>query len=322
MKLGRTCVLWVVVVVASLVAGWAPRVAAHEGYPIILEAKYQEIKRGNKIKRMVFVNGHAHYPNGTRIAVGIRLEDQQQYIAWYNGVVKNQAFIVEMGPWNKEFASGQYIIEGWFIWDRQQSAIQAAIKKAEEGLERGIDNCDPEVVKERKLCKTKQVFGATVVQVGTPGRFIVEEEEARTFLAQVHEGLAAIFQDIQNVYKQHNSPDKGAEVNADAWKLKADEWMARLGEADTAVVRWHQSKITVRHQKAYTSAVNSVMHMQGLIGAYGQILYQLTNEFLSGTPESVANEVVKNLNALAEDLKPAEDEGAIESEGEPGSGGK
>lgn len=301
-----------------LLGGPAVDVRAHEGYPIILEAKYTEIKKGAKVKRMVFVNGHAHYPNGTKIAVGIRLEDQQQYIAWYNAAVKNQAFIVEMGPWNKEFASGMYIIEAWFIWERQHGAVQNSIKKAEEGLERGIDNCDPEVVKARTKCKTKQVFGATVVQVGTPGRFIVEEEEARTFLQQVHEGLSTIFTEIQTEQKSHMAVDKAPEVNVDSWKTKVDDWMARLAEADTAVVQWHQAKITVRHQKAYTAAVNSIMHLQGLIGAYGDALYQLTNEFLSGTPENVISEVKKNLDGLAEDLKPTAEEQAVEDEGSAG----
>lgn len=293
---------------------------AHEGYPLILEAKYQEIKKGNNIKRMVFVNGHAHYPNGTRIAVGIRLEEQKQYLAWYNTLIKNQSFIVEMGPYNKEFASGLYVVEAWFVWERQSGSVQAAIHKGEEGLERGIDNCDPEIVKERKRCKTKSVFGACVVQVGTPGRFIIEEEETRNFFGSVRDGLSAVLTEVRDAYAAHNDPKKAAEVNVDAWKAKADEWNNRLNEIDTAVVKWHGSKLTIRHQVAYSSSVNAIMKLQEMMADYGLELYNLPAQSSAAGGEGAGKEVASNLALLDEDLKaPVEGEEG-KKEGDPGGG--
>ncbi len=311
-----------VFVAGALFAAQAPSIAAHEGYPIMIEAKYQEIKRGGTVKRMIFVNGHAHYPNGTRIAVGLRLEEQQQYLAWYNGVVKNQAFIVEMGPWNKDFASGLYIVEGWFLWERQPSTIQGAIKKAEDGLERGVDNCDADVVKDRKRCKTKSVFGACVLQVGTPGRFLVEEEETRSFLSEVNETLVAVYGDVEQANKEHSDAEKAAEVNAEAWKIQQEDWNRRLQEVDGAVIKWHQSKLTVRHQRAYTASANAVMNIQALYGSYGEKLYQLPNDFLgSGSIDAARAEVQAQLAVLLEDLKAPAEEGGDEGGNGKGEGG-
>lgn len=297
-----------------LLAVFSGATYAHEGYPVILDAKYQEIKKGTNIKRMVFVNGHAHYPNGTRIAVGIRLEEQKQYLAWYNTTVKNQGFIVEMGPYNKEFASGLYIVEAWFIWERQSGSIQAAIHKAEDGLERGVDNCDPEIVKERKRCKTKSVFGAGVVQVGTPGRFIIEEEETRTFFTSVHESLTAILNEAHDAVKLHSDKAKTADTNVEAWKAKNDEWNARLSEVDQAVLKWHGSKLTIRHQVAYSSSVNAILNIQSLLGIYGGDLYNLPSQAFAGGADGAAKEVATQLSALLEDLKAPAEEGEPKKE--------
>lgn len=301
-------VLALLIAVAALTSFGMPA-QAHEGYPIILEAKYQEVKKGGQIRRMLFVNGHAHYPNGTRLSVGLRLEGQTNYVSWFKSAVKNQAFIVEMGPFNKEFVTGNYIVEAWFIWEEQPGNVQSSIVKSEEGLERGVDNCDPEIVKERKRCKTKSVFGACVVQVGTPGRLMFEEEETKSFLQTAYDSLLAVYTEITETKTAHSKAKKSEEFTAETWRAKSEEWIVKLNDLDDQISKWKNSKLTIRHQKAYAAAVNVIMNVQSLIGVYGQDLYNLTNDFTaSGNAEGLAGEVVNNLNALQEDIKAVAEE--------------
>jgi len=57
--------------------------SAHVGYKIQMTAVYKETKKGDVVFRNVFVTGHAHYPDGTVLKVGIRPEKMSTgYLCW------------------------------------------------------------------------------------------------------------------------------------------------------------------------------------------------------------------------------------------------
>lgn len=275
---------------------------AHDGYPIALEAKYAEIHRGTSVRRMVFVVGHAHYPDGTVLKVGLRSEGSKQYVDWFDARVRSQSFSADMGPFMKEFCSGSYVIEAWFDFKKQSRAVQDAILKSQEGAEGGIGTCPAERLQKGLACLSDHLFGAAMIAIGSPGRVLMEEEDAQAFLGQVRDGIEGVLKEVREAAGRHAARDKGPELNAEAWQECAVAWRARVKEIDAALLRWNNSKINAPHRPAYVAANTAMVNLEGLLAAHGRELYNLECGFPGGTPESLDAQVVAGLQQLTEDL--------------------
>lgn len=290
-------------VAIGLATVFSASAAAHDGHPIVLEAKYTEIHHGVRVRRMIFVTGHAHYPDGTILKVAVRPAGSKQYVDdWISARVRKEAFAADMGPYMKEFSSGEYIIEAWFRFDDQPESVRDAILKSQEGADGGVGICTAERVAAQLGCISKKVFGVAVVAVGTPARAMLEEQAALEFFGQVRESLQAILDEARDGYRRHSAGDKDPALNVSVWQARAEEWRARVSQIDVALLRWNNSKLNAPHRPAYAAANTAMVNLEGLIGAHGRELYDLASGFPGGSPASLDAQVVESLRQITEEL--------------------
>ncbi|MBI3272266.1 MAG: hypothetical protein HYZ53_24965 [Planctomycetes bacterium] len=328
----------------------------HEGYPITVKAEYKEFGRGGSTKRMIFVMGHAHYPDGTRMAVGLRYEGQDQYVVWYNATVIKQSFVAELGPWMKDLSPGQYIVEAWFNFDRQSKQIQQKVVETDAAVEGGgvsSENakCKPEVLAAKKDCLSKNVVGACVVMVGTPNQYQMDEQRNGDFLVEALGVVESLRAELKTVAAKHQealkkpagSPKPGeaappAALDQKAWEAWTGDWMTRLDEVDQKLSEWKMSRVVQKDSDVYADMVNALIKLRDLCGLWGTKLYKLEAGVMGvagGTvnadaarPEQADKEIGELIDGTANDparpgLKkklartPAEEEG----EGKPKAGG-
>lgn len=298
---------------------------AHEGYPITVKADYREIGRGGSVKRMIFVTGHAHYPDGTRMAIGLRYEGQQQYVSWYNTTVMKQGFVAEIGPFTKALSPGQYVIEAWFNWERQSEPVKAEIMKADANVEGGgisekNAKCRPEVLAAKKDCLSRNVVGACVIMVGTPNQYQMEDIKNIELLQQALGEIEKLMDELRGEVKKHleaknaKTPPAAGTTPAtkESWQEWGPGWLGRVDAVDQVLSQWKQSRLVQKDSDSYSDMVNVLLKMRELWGQWGGKLYALEGGggLIGGdvdptqvNPEATDKEIETLINGVPDDTQ-------------------
>ena len=81
---------------AAMVFLFSPVARAHEGYKFELKAGLKTVQKGKNEFAMVFVEGHAHYPDGTWLRVGIRHPNVETYFKSMRVRVSKMLFMADI----------------------------------------------------------------------------------------------------------------------------------------------------------------------------------------------------------------------------------
>lgn len=299
--------------------------SAHPGYKIQLTAQFKETKKGQANFRNVFITGHAHYPDGTVLKVGVRNEKVGgSYLFWVNAPVRGQEFAAEMGPWNQSFPPGKYICEAWFEFEKQPEAVRNSLKDLEEFQECLKDNPDyqerykkenPE--KYEKLmkqiaasgkCASNKAFGACELMIGSADEAEQADENERAFIRGTADGVKELIKALVDQQERHLDQNKSSTVNAEAYQAWLTEWQEAVSSTDLAIAERRKGVVVTAYGPIYSNLSDSLKflfdyerNLQATL--YGDVAAKSTElETLNGKGEGVNKDEKRRRENLRKEL--------------------
>lgn len=282
-----TCCAWrTLLVVIALFA----LVSTAQATNIKFEARYLEEERGPHVARKIQVTGTCLYPDGTRIALGIRQIGETTFLGWFDALVKDRKFTLPMGPFGKAFAAGRYVVEARYAPDRQTLEIKAAVDSQEKR--------DPVMV-EGKV-DSGEVIGYQIVQIGTPEQAKAEQEQSKKFFTQMHDELKAMY----DAMTAHRADPSGDDTKAGkSWRARTAEMHVKLTALDEKVVAVGKEKAGIPHPKSHRATVEAVFNLQSMIdreSGSGDPSFDTSG----GDPATMMERIGASIAAILENLKP------------------
>ncbi|MBI2923331.1 MAG: hypothetical protein HYY18_19925 [Planctomycetes bacterium] len=251
---------------------------AHVGYKIQMTSQFKETKKGSSTFRNIFVTGHAHYPDGTVLKVGVRSEKVGgSYILWANAVVRKEEFAAELGPWNQSFPPGKYIAEAWFEFDKQPEAVRSALKEQDEFRECLKD--DPAYQERYKKenperyeklmkqiassgkCASNKQFGACELMIGTPDDAAQETENEKAFIRDHVDATKELLGELIRTEAKHKDPNRNAAINQDAYAGWVGEWQDVVSKSDLEISERRKAVIVNEFSDVYACISNALISL-------------------------------------------------------------
>lgn len=251
---------------------------AHVGYKIQMSAQFKETKKGSATFRNVFVTGHAHYPDGTFLKVGVRSEKiGGSYLVWANAVVRKEEFAAELGPWNQGFPAGKYICEAWFEFEKQPEAVRSALQELEEfqkclkddpAYQEQYKKENPE--KYEKLmkqiaasgkCASNKQYGACELMIGTPDDAAQEDEVEKAFIRDHASATKDLLAELIVNETKHLDPNRNAAINQEAYAGWVGEWQEVVSQSDLEISERRKGSVVSQYSEVYSNISNALISL-------------------------------------------------------------
>lgn len=236
------------IAILALIASTA---SAHAGYKIKLTAQYKESKKGSTSFRNIFIQGHAHYPNGTVLSVMIRPEKAGYLPMTVRATVQKEEFAAEMGPWKEGFPAGKYVCEAWFEFDKQTEAVKNELKQTDEFAKCLVE--DPAYQEQYKKenperyeklmreisvtgkCASNKQFGTCEMNIGSADDAAQSDETEKAFLRDRADLVKDMLTDLMKAYAKHSDPNKGSDCTAESYQTWSSDFETQRGQLDTEI---------------------------------------------------------------------------------------
>ncbi|MBI2922095.1 MAG: hypothetical protein HYY18_13665 [Planctomycetes bacterium] len=201
---------------AAMVFLFSQAARAHDGYKFELKAGLKKVQRGKGEFAMVYVEGHAHYPDGTLLRVGIRHPNVETYLKSVQVRVSKRLFMAEIGPWEQHFPPGRYPVIVEFEFEDQSKGMQDTLQSHEDIAQCLVNNPEfqakykkdnPEkyeqFMKEIKAnggrCIGKKQSGSCFLEVGSPEDAERDRAEEAALLRDGADAAAELFSGLMKV---------------------------------------------------------------------------------------------------------------------------
>ncbi len=272
--------------------GSAPAAAA----PIDLTATMEEMTHGEHVMRKILAVGKTRFPNGTRLAVGLRQRGEANYLMWYNAVVRDGAFQVSLGPFRKPLSAGSYMVEAWYSGDRQPRELLAQIKTLESG--------DPSF--ESAKDADGNLIVMTRLEVGTKEEAKAELESFRTLYLTLQKDLKKVVDQLQERFAQHQAPEKQrpADATPEGWRTRAEAWTATINDVDRRALDYNGTRSSIVQPATYKHLSDAVLQTHDLLAAFGERIDSATYGLPSRDPGTILRAVTTAFAGMEESLKP------------------
>lgn len=223
-RLARACLIPAWIAVAAVLGSLPPAGAQAPTEPLTVSARYREERTASRIVRTVEVQGETRFPNGTRLAVGIRGDGEQEYAEWRNAMVADGKYATSFGTAEGSehpLLPGAYVVETWIIWERQRPSIQQRIR-----------DTDVWPKDEGARCKTKSLFVSCEVLAFEPGPATEDDPALRRVLEAAHALLSQA--KVAMLHGEAVAPDRTDRVRLCApWAALARTTARALDEEQT-----------------------------------------------------------------------------------------
>lgn len=283
---------WIPALAAASVFFFSGPARAHEGYKFDLTAGLKTVQKGREQFSMVYVQGHAHYPDGTLLHVGLKLPNAESYIKILTVRVSKMEFVAELGPFEQHFPPGKYPVVVRFVYEDQTPDMKETLKHHEDMAQCLVDNPDYQaIMKEQnpkrydefmKLlranggkCIGKDQIGSGFVEIGNPEEAAREREAQEALLRDSAAAGRDLFAALLRV-----APPAGGAPAVDApdpqgWYVRwLDDWSAleepvRVRKASLICVERPQAFETLNSALLTLRLLQDIVHSEAFGDAAG-----------------------------------------------------
>lgn len=227
---------------AAIVFLFSQAASAHDGYKFEVKAGLKTVQRGKGEFSMVFVEGHAHYPDGTYLRIGIRHPNVETYLKSVRVRVSKSLFMAEIGPWEQHFPPGRYPVIAEFDFEDQPESVKEILKSHEDierclvdnpGYQEVYKKANPEKYEEfmKRIranggrCLGKKQNGGCVLEIGSPEDAERDREDEAALLRDGSDAATDLFTRLMKV--RAPAPGTGtfdASDPRDWYNRWRDEW--------------------------------------------------------------------------------------------------
>ncbi|MBI3270469.1 MAG: hypothetical protein HYZ53_15780 [Planctomycetes bacterium] len=242
--------------------GPAPGAQAHVGRPLTLSATFWfERDLGLYIK----VEGHAHFPDGTRLGVGLRRLGAVEYMTWFEGVVRRESFQATLGPWQGPVSAGHYAVDARFEWENQAPAVWSEIQR------RAAPRRPAEIE-----------VGRTVLYMGSPFQEVREAAAAATFFGRQLDQLRSAQRGLDDEFARHARREAGRD--AAAWAARCADAGQEDGRALQQLLEWRQARPGSAYERVAGLVMVAITQAGELRRAWTRKLYpdQVVDDPIAG----------------------------------------